>query len=247
MEGGQLNRVLFVVQARMASTRLPGKILLSMPLGSTLTILDRVLTAAESSKFFGKVIVATSVDPQNSSVIELCTQRNIEVFVGDEENVYSRFYSVVNRESYDYIVRLTADNPMLDSFYMDEVIKQHIHSSFDYTRSKGLPLGMNIEIFSKKPFLSLNELDLTANEKEHVTLALHRREGYTGQYFEFKNKGSEIRLTVDYPQDYALASLLYSLSKTQSTPPSLDFILQQKSVQPWLFEINANLEQIVPQ
>lgn len=247
MEGGQLNRVLFVVQARMASTRLPGKILLSMPLGSTLTILDRVLTAAESSKYFGKVIVATSVDPQNSPVLDLCSQRNIEVFVGDEENVYSRFFSVVQRESYDYIVRLTADNPLLDPDYIDIVIKHHINSTFDYTRSKGLPLGMNVEVFSKQPFLTLNQLALTDNEKEHVTLGFNRREGYHGQIIEFEGKGSEIRLTVDYPQDYALTSLLYSLSKTQNTLPSLDFILQQKSEQPWLFEINANLEQIVPQ
>jgi spore coat polysaccharide biosynthesis protein SpsF len=247
MEGGPLNRVLFIVQARMASTRLPGKILLSMPIGSTQTILDRVLNAAERSSYFGKVVVATSVDPQNAPVIELCTQRNIEVFVGDEENVYSRFFSVVQRESYDYIVRLTADNPLLDPDYIDIVIKHHINSTFDYTRSKGLPLGMNVEVFSKQPFLTLNQLALTDNEKEHVTLGFHRREGYHGQIFEFEGKGSEIRLTVDYPQDYALASLLYSLAESENRKPSLDFILQQKTEQPWLFEINANLEQIVPQ
>lgn len=246
MEVGPLNKVLFVVQARMSSTRLPGKILFSMPIGSRYTILDRVLDIAMNSSHFGKIVVATSNNPVNQPIIELCKLRNVEIFIGEEDDVYSRYFKIVSEFSFNQVVRLTADNPLLDSELMDQVIDKHINSNFDYTKSNGLPLGMNIEVFSRTALLSLNELQLTPNEKEHVTLAFYRRKNYQNQIVEFQSEYPEIRLTVDYIEDYALASLLYSLSESENSKPGFDFILQQRIKKPWLFEINSKLSQIMP-
>jgi spore coat polysaccharide biosynthesis protein SpsF len=247
MEAGPLNKVLFVVQARMSSTRLPGKILFSMPIGSRFTILDRVLDIAINSSYFGEIVVATSINPENQPIIDLCKHRNVKILIGEEDDVFSRFYKVVSEFSYNHVVRLTADNPLLDSELMNHVIDKHINSNFDYTKSIGLPLGMNIEVFSRTAFLSLNELQLTPNEKEHVTLAFYRRQNYRNQIVEFQSENSQIRLTVDYVEDYALASLLYSLSESENSKLGLDFIIQQKIKNPWLFEINSKLNQIMPQ
>ena len=203
--------ILAVIQARMSSTRLPGKVLKDV-LGKPMII--RQLERITRSKLIDQIVVATSTESSDDQLAEAVTEAGFIVFRGSLDDVLSRFQILRAELNPTHIVRLTADCPMTDPSVIDGIIEQHLATQVDYTSnviSRTFPRGLDAEVFTAAALDRLSELKLSADEHEHVTLGFYRRPGeftltnYAGQV----NK-SHLRWTVDNPEDYDFAVWVYS-------------------------------------
>lgn len=232
-------RVGFIVQARMKSTRLPGKVLLPLPLNSERPLIKWIVDSVKNSKFNHKVILATSVHKENDPINTFCVQNNIECYRGSEDNVLSRFIDIIESNQFDIVVRLTGDNPFIDIAILDSVISYHYTTGNDYTYTSGLPLGMNFEIINNKCLLSLKSEKLTDAEKEHVTLHIRSTlicKKETLALIE-NDDLKDLRLTVDYPSDLMLVNAIAPFFKPFV---SIAEIRRIKNLYPWIFESNKD-------
>lgn len=243
MEVGLLNKkVAFIIQARMKSTRLPGKILLPIPMGNGKPLMSWIIDELINSRYKSKIIIATSSNPENDVLASFCISNNIDYFRGEEENVLSRFVAIAKQNKYDCIVRLTADNPIIDIAILDETIAMHFTDKNDYTRTEGLPVGMNFEVISPEALLDIENHPISDADKEHVTLFVKNSGRYKmGVYLPLINpKLKELRLTIDYASDYSLLATILTLYDTTNDLKGIKIIEEIFKKYPWLFETNAS-------
>jgi len=233
-------KVIAIIQARIESERLPGKVLMELPFDNGKPILKWITDSIKSSKYIDKCIVATSENKENDQIEEFCNKNELQCFRGSEEDVLSRFITIVKNEASDVVIRLTGDNPILDIGILDKVINEHIDSDSNYTSTLGLPIGMNFEIISGQAFLSING-KVTQDEKEHVTLYFKKRDEFIKQSILLSEDEelNNLRVTVDYPEDFLVVSHLFlSLKKGES--PSLSLVKTVNDKTPWVFRANSS-------
>ncbi len=242
MEVGPLNKkVAYIIQARMKSTRLPGKILLPIPLGNGKQLLSWIIDELKYSIYKGEIIIATSNNEENDVLASFCKLNNIHCFRGEEENVLSRFVAIAKQEKYDCIIRLTADNPIIDIAILDDTIATHFAGNNDYTKTEGLPIGMNFEVISSKTLLDIENHSISDADKEHVTLFVKNSGKYkTGVYSPVINpKLKELRLTIDYASDYCLLATILTQYNGTNGLKGVKMIEETFKTYPWIFETNA--------
>lgn len=238
-----MSKVVAIVQARMGSTRLPGKVLkevLSRPL------LSYQIERMKKSKHINELIIATTPN-KNQPILDLCVKENVHYFVGSEENVLERYYLAAKKYQADIVVRMTSDCPLIDFEIVDEVINMFQNSHFDYvsnTQDRTFPRGMDIEVFS---FNSLEQAYLEAKqdyEKEHVTpyLYLNPQKFAIGQYIQEADL-NELRLTVDTQEDFLLISKVLETLYPENAEFKLDDIIDLlKQNESWI-DINKHIVQ----
>jgi spore coat polysaccharide biosynthesis protein SpsF len=240
--------VLALIQARLGSSRLPGKSGLPLPLsavGSEHTILGHVVRRAQRAATVTEVLVATTTAPLDDELAALATRLGVGVFRGPEADVLGRFAGALAAASpAPTVVRLTADNPAIDPALLDAAVAHHLTAGADYTHTTGLPLGTNFEIISARALLRAHAEARQPDEREHVTPYLRRHP----ELFRLETLAlavppavASLRLTVDYPSDYTFLSLLFSelepsFSLTDPTPGGLSALLARY---PWLAASNA--------
>ena len=208
---------LAVVQARMTSTRFPGKVLAPL-LGEPMILrqLERVCRA----RHLEGLIVATSNDPSDDPLVEVLQSAGYLVFRGPLDDVLSRFIGAIddfesrNDHTVDVLVRLTADCPLASPAVIDEVISAFQNSDSDYlsnTMSPTYPDGLDVEVVKVSVLREVAAVATDPPEREHVTLGVYRRKSaYTiGNHADSSNN-SELRWTVDTPQDLAFVSHVYA-------------------------------------
>lgn len=242
MEVGQLNNsVIAIIQARMSSTRLPGKVLLPLPVWGNVTMLEVIVKQLRQSTHIGEVIVATSTDIKDREIVDLCMVNGISYYTGHLTDVFSRFSDILEtKDNIKTVVRVTGDNPLLDINILDGVIQQHTDIGADYTYTQGLPLGMNMEVFSKPAFLEIDKSSLSDAEKEHVTLKFKHDKGFVNNKIVYPNDYEKIRVTVDYPSDFLLVSSLFQLAIERRLKLGLTLIEFVSNKYPWLLESNQS-------
>jgi spore coat polysaccharide biosynthesis protein SpsF len=234
MEVGQF-KVGAIIQARLGSTRLPNKVLLKLPFGSNRTILDHIFESLNSSTYQIKTVLATSDNEINDKLYEFSKSRDVICYRGDEENVLSRFYEVAKEQKLDIIIRLTGDNPILDTSYLDKALNHLIINKLEYLYTKGLPLGCNFEIMSFNALESAFNNAESTYEKEHVTPFIKKLKIKKDILFLSFEGNENLRLTIDYPSDYALMNLIFSSIEKPSLKEISLFFEKNK----WLMEINS--------
>jgi spore coat polysaccharide biosynthesis protein SpsF len=230
----------FIIQARMGSTRLPGKVLMPLPQKDGKSCLQWITDSLQSSGINAQIAVATSRNPENTPIREFCERLGVSCFQGDEENVLRRFTSIIKDYQIDCAVRLTADNPIIDTNLLEETIHHHLSAGNDYTKTIDLPLGMNFEIVNAKALLDLETHTLDKTDEEHVTFAFYRFPKFKS---ELKKLGipaelTALRLTMDYPSDYTLLSQVLSLTKNDPSLKGLGLVQFAFHVHPDWFELN---------
>lgn len=239
MEAGLFDSSIgLIIQARMSSTRLPGKVLMPLPFASETTLLGKIVGALKTTG--GTIIVATSTNKENDLIEKFCKSKGVKCFRGAEDDVFSRFHDIQLNESFSTIFRFTADNPFIDLGKLYEFYNRFIGSGMDYAYSKGMPLGMNFEAVKGDLFVKLNKLVLTSEEREHVTLVVQRLDNINKMFIQLANS-ADLRMTVDTPIDYVQASLLMS---SLGDNCRLENILELKDFYPWIFELNSGVVQI---
>ncbi len=204
--------ILAVIQARTSSTRLPGKVLKDV-LGEPMVV--RQLERISRSQLIDQIVVATSAEPSDDLLAEAVSAAGFSVYRGSLDDVLSRFQNLRNTLNPTHIVRLTADCPLTDHEVIDQIIEQHIKTKVDYTSNvidRTFPRGLDAEVFTVSALDRLTELDLSADEHEHVTLGFYKRQGeFKLTNFAGAVNNSHLRWTVDNPEDYDLAVWVYSV------------------------------------
>ena len=234
------------VQARMGSTRLPGKVLkdvLGRPLLSYL--IERLKRVKEADN----LIILTTIQPEDDSIIALCEKEKVLWFRGSEENVLERYFQAAKQRQTDAIVRITSDCPLIDPAVIDRVIQSYKKEfpAYDYVSNsleKTFPRGQDTEIFSfqalEKAFLS----GISQEEREHVTPYLYTHP----ELFKLKNvfhhpSLGRMRWTVDTKEDFQLVRLILEHLYPSNPQFNMEDVLRLLEENPGWNSINAHIEQ----
>lgn len=209
-----------IIQARMGSERLPGKVIL--PILNKQIILY-TLDRLNKSKYIDQLIVATSDNESENSLVDIVKKNGYEVFRGDEKDVLKRYKEASDVFKSDIILRVTGDCPMVDSDIVDNVITYYKMNNYDYVRldvPNTFIRGFDVEVFSKKVLDQVDKLAKTTSEREHVTLYIYNNpEKFNIGYVkgnEFYNK--DYRLCVDTKEDFDLVNKIYESFKDEFVP-----------------------------
>jgi spore coat polysaccharide biosynthesis protein SpsF len=191
-----------IIQTRMGSSRLPGKIL--QPIAGK-PLLDHILGRLTGLRHGVHIVVATSEQRRDDVVASFCAERAVDCFRGSEDDVLGRYYKCARARGFEQVVRLTADNPFTDIAELDRLIQFHLEHGYDYScSSESLPIGVGAEIFT---FAALERSFREGNAqhyREHVNeyVLEHPELFRIGRLSVPKNKHRpDVRLTVDTQED----------------------------------------------
>jgi spore coat polysaccharide biosynthesis protein SpsF len=235
-----------LVQARMTSTRLPGKVMMPV-LGRPL--LGYELQRLSRAKRIGKIVVATTVNKPDDVVAEYTKSLGFGLYRGPEEDVLERYYAGAAAFGAEVVVRLTADCPLIDPEVVDLVIAELVDSSgIDYASNilerRTYPRGLDAEAFT---FTALERAWREArapHEREHVTPYIYNHpEIFTLKGVFHETDLSRHRWTVDTREDFTLIEAILKGLYPSRPAFSLDDIVSFMDVNPRLFEVNSHVLQ----
>lgn len=242
--------IICVVQARMGSSRLPGKVLFDLGGKPVLLhIVDRLLR----SKKIDHIIVATTTKRRDDAIVRLVEGYHPKVtfFRGSEEDVLGRFYYAVKDYKPKGIVRITADCPFIDPEIVDRVIGEFLRFKADYSSNtlgrRTYPRGLDVEILSFELLEELWRETFWPPDREHVTLFVTRSPTLFNCRGVFNNKDySSYRLTLDEANDYKLIKIIHEKLFKKNRDFAMNDIINLFNKFPNLKEINQNVEQKNP-
>jgi spore coat polysaccharide biosynthesis protein SpsF len=226
-----------VIQARLTSSRLPGKVMMPLPFPAGKPLIEYLYEKLSKASVLNQVVVAIPKGPEQEILRNFLRQQNMEMVEGSEEDVLSRFVLAAEKFQPKTIVRITADNPFIDLQMLEDALQKHLRSGVDYTVTEWLPYGMNIEIMDA---ISLRKLhvwkEINAHDREHVTPGFRRMEGMKMQTIRMHHEDlSGIRVTVDTREDYLRAAVLSALHENQPDSGDLNFIQTTHLKYPFVF------------
>ena len=238
-----MNNYGIISQARMTSTRLPGKVLLK--------VLDKPLIQYHVERLQWSnlpIYIATTTNKTDDAIIDFCKELNISYYRGDEHNVLSRFYECALKNKLDVIVRVTSDCPLIDGKIIQEAVKQYMewnNSTIYYSNclKRTFPRGFDFEIFSFKALKEAVENATDQSELEHVTpyINTNRSGKIILKHFVYKKDESAYRLTVDTPEDFELIKELIENFNCEKKGTSE--VIRLLKLNPHLTKINQHIEQ----
>ena len=195
-----MNTVVFI-QARLGSTRFPGKIFSKY---KNTTMLEVLLKRLSLSKKINKIIFLIPDNKENIPLKSFIKKLGYNFFCGSEENVLSRFYFAAQKFKPTTIIRITSDCPLIDPFILDKMIEKYNESKFDYlsnTINPTYPDGFDVEIFSRKTLSLTFKNAYLDYDKEHVTPYIKREKIFNIYNYSQNKNYSDIRITLDTRQD----------------------------------------------
>ncbi len=229
-----------IIQARMGSSRLPGKALMKSDSGKPL--LYYVINQLRYCSKVKNLVIATTTNQEDDEIEKFANNNSVNVFRGKEKDVLDRYFQCAKKYSFSTIVRITADCPLIDPQIVDKVIEQFFSGNYDFatnTLMRTFPIGTDVEVFS---FSALNKAWENAqlpSEREHVTPYLHNKEDFKIINVENDKNISNLRLTVDRIEDFELIKQI--LNNISINPIHLEDVLELFSRKSELIEINKHI------
>lgn len=235
---------LIIVQARMTSTRLPGKVLL--PLCGE-PMLTRLVERLRRAQRVDGIVIATTTNATDDPIASLCEALGVPCHRGSEHDVLSRYADAARLHGADVVVRITADCPLIDPALVDQVIATYEEGDSHYVSNMlppTWPFGMAVEVFSAAVLRQANAEATEAAEREHVTPFIYwHPERYRLRNVPSQNDLSAQRWTVDTPEDYELVRRLFeSLYPIHPAFTLADLLAAMKAHPEWV-EINRHIQQ----
>lgn len=238
-----MSKVITIVQARMSSSRLPGKVMrtiLDQP------ILKLQLERMSYSKRCGKIIVATSINPSDDIIEKFCIENQIEVFRGDENDLLDRHYQCALKYEASTVAKIPSDCPLIDARIMDKVFEFFLENSYDYVSNlhpATYPDGNDVEIFTIEALEKANRDAKKSMEREHTTpyfwenphlfsignISWERNLDYSMSH----------RFTLDYIEDFHFISRIYEELYMVNKNFSLEDILILLDSKPEIYALNS--------
>jgi spore coat polysaccharide biosynthesis protein SpsF len=203
--------ILAVLQARLSSSRLPGKVLL--PLAGAPMILRQVERVCRAERI-DRLVVATSDQPSDDRLARTLAEAGVETYRGPLDDVLARFVGALDAWPADHVVRLTGDCPLIDPGLIDATIDLHLKAGADYAQNrlvdKGFPKGQDVEVITAAALRRAAANASTPEEREHVTWGVwNHPEAYKVVRLEPPTDQGQVRWTVDRPDDYEFVSAVY--------------------------------------
>lgn len=203
--------ILAVLQARMSSTRLPGKVML--PLAGAPMIVRQIERVSRSRRI-DRLVVATSDQPDDDIIEQTCRREGIAVHRGPLDDVLARFTGALDAYPADHVVRLTADCPLADPEVIDATIALHLEAGADYASNSpepgAYPKGLDVEVMTAASLRRAAAEASTPEEHEHVTWGIWNNPGrYRLAWLTSPAVDADVRWTVDRPDDYAFVATVY--------------------------------------
>ncbi len=240
-------KVVAVIQARMGSTRLPGKVLKDL---SGKTVLARVVERVRRAKLINEVMVATTDLAADDAIVAECRKIPVMVSRGDQEDVLDRYFRAAQLGKADVVVRITSDCPLIDPQVTDKTIAAFLEAQPDYASNvmdRKYPRGLDTEVVSVGALERAWRLARKPYEREHVTPYIYEHPA------EFKLLSvtgdvdySAHRWTVDTPEDLEFMRAVYSRMDADAEFSGRD-VLDLLERQPELVELNRSVVQKIPQ
>ena len=231
-----------IIQARMGSTRLPGKVLLDVTKGKP--VLYYVINQLKHCKSIEEIIVATTTLQEDDKIVQFCMDNKVSCFRGDSKNVLERHYRCAEKFSLSKIIRMPSDKPLLDPEVVDQIVEVFNSNSYDYVTNflpSTFPGGTEVEVLS---FDSLKKSWGNAalpSEKEHVTNYIYNNRN-DFRIFNVVNSEdlSNFRWAVDRIEDLRLVREI--VSRIHKSPILIKDILELFKNEPSLVEINKQVD-----
>jgi len=220
----KLVNYLCIIQARLNSSRLPAKVMLD--LGGK-TLLERVYETVNLSNCIDKTIIATSINSTDDPIALKAEDMNIEVFRGSLENVLERFYLAGKKYQAKNIVRITADNPLMDGKVIDSLINIYEEKKVDYSMFLNGVYGLSAEVFSFESLKLAYENSRNQYDKEHVTPFIRENSNMYNVDISLKYAFPEIRATIDTLDDYIEMELFYLDCQKNGVIPTIDTYIER--------------------
>jgi len=208
------NKTAIVIQARMNSTRFPGKVLASF-CGKPLLLF--LINRLKSFNLNTDILIATSKETCDDKIDALCKKIGTPCFRGDEKNVFSRYYKIAQINHYKHIIRLTGDNPLPQKNIIETCLKSHLSKDFALTSTREItknqkitrhaPTGLSVDIINTQNLLSIDQSKLNNFDIEHVIPALYRLFSNINIIKNFSSLTGSY--TIDWPKDLKNLELNY--------------------------------------
>jgi len=239
-----MKKVITIVQARMGSSRLPGKVMKSI-LGKPILLLQ--IERMKWAKQCGHIVVATSTHENDNLIEDICLQHNIDIFRGSEEDVLDRHYECAKKYGANIVSKIPSDCPLIDPSVIDKVFNYFFQGSFDYVSNlhpASYPDGNDVEVFT---FNALEKAARQASrklEREHTTPFFWENPGLftlgNVLWEEDKDYSMSHRFTLDYQEDFLFIKKVYEELYPLNAKFSLADILNLLEKKPEIYTINSN-------
>lgn len=239
-------KVIAIIQARVGSTRLPGKVLINI---NNKTVLNHVVDRVSQCKNIDDIIIATTILDRDNSIVEEAKNIGCKYFRGSEDNVLDRYYQAATNNNSDIVVRITSDCPLIDPKIIDKMIGFYMENNYDIVTNappdnnqRTYPRGLDVEIFSYDKLKEAKENAKRLYQLEHVTPYMYEN---TTNIFYYKNNidYSKYRFTLDTKEDLKLIKEIYNYLYFGEHNFYLDEIIQVMENNPSLYLINNNIVQ----
>lgn len=241
--------VVAIIQARMSSRRLPGKILLDI---DGISMLEQVVERVRRAQTINQVVVATTLDEEDDQVAHLCEQNNFQFARGSNEDVLKRYVQAAKQFGADVVVRITADCPLMDPEVIDKTVDNFLEriGEVDFGSNRGsgeirrtYPIGMDVEVFSREALERAGKEAHQPHQREHVTPYLYEQPGrFRTVTIDSGGDFGQLRWTVDTAEDLEFVRQIYRRLGGSSTFGMVD-ILEILKREPELSEINTDVQQ----
>lgn len=203
-------KVLAIIQARMGSSRLPGKVLLD--LGGR-TMLARVVRRAGRTRLIDEVLVATTVAPGDDPIVQECDRLSVPCFRGDEDDVLDRYHRAAETHGADVVVRITSDCPLIDPDVTDQVVRVFLDQDPDYasnTLERTYPRGLDTEVVAAAGLARASREANEPYQRTHVMPYFYQNpERFQLLSVTGPQDTSGYRWTVDSPEDLHFVRAVY--------------------------------------
>lgn len=212
--GGKMGKIVGIIQARMGSTRLPGKSMMKI-VGKPL--LEHVIKRVKKCKTLDCIVVATTKKKEDDVIVNLAEKLGVCWFRGSENDVLDRFLKAAEKFNANIIVRICADNPLIDPEEVDRLVKHHLETNADYSYNhipypEGLPDGAGAEVLTIDTLRKVHKLATKQEHREHVTLyILENLDLFRTERLSAKPelRKPQYRLDVDYMEDLEFIREIY--------------------------------------
>lgn len=215
-------KICATIEARMTSSRLPGKVLMEFCGKSDL---EHIIERLRRSKYIDEIVVATTVNCQDDAIVELCEKINCKYYRGSEEDVLLRVLESAKSVEADYIVEITGDCPVIDWRHVDKLTEMFFSGEYDYasnTIERSFPRGFDTQIFPVTILEEVNNITRNPVDHEHVSIYIYTHpENYKLLNWKADQTMNhpEIEITLDTKEDYKLIKSIYE----RLYPSNIDF------------------------
>lgn len=241
-----MQKIVAIIQARMGSTRLPGKVMNNL---CGKTVLAHVIERVKQSKLIDEIIIATTRSKNNDVIVSEAINNGAKIYRGSEEDVLSRYYEATVENNADIVVRITSDCPLIDPFVIDKIIEFYLNNSYELVTNAGMdlsqrtyPRGLDVEVFSSKVLEEAYEKATEKYQREHVTPYIYEN---SRNIYYYKNDVdfSKYRWTLDTNEDFELIQAVYEELYKGKHDFYFKDILKLFNKKPELSEINRYVKQ----